>query len=54
MITGVAVLAAAVLVKVARTERGAVVAAEVAPEEDGGGDAAAEAESVPAVGALAA
>ena len=53
MITAVAVLAAAVLVKVVRAERGEAVVAEVAAEEDGG-DAAVEAESVPAVGALAA
>jgi hypothetical protein len=54
MITGVAVLAAAVLVKVVRAERDEVVAAEVAAEADGGDDAVVEAESVPAVGALAA
>jgi predicted MFS family arabinose efflux permease len=53
MITAVALLAAAALVKVARAERGEAVAAEVAAGEDGG-DAAVEAESVPAVGALAA
>jgi predicted MFS family arabinose efflux permease len=53
MITAVAVLAAAVLVKVVRAERGEAVAAEEAAGEDGG-DAAVEAESVPAVGALAA
>jgi hypothetical protein len=54
MITGVAVLAAAVLVKVVRAERDESVAAEAATEEDGGGDAVAGAESVPPVGALAA
>jgi predicted MFS family arabinose efflux permease len=54
MITGVAVLAAAVLVKVVRAERDESVAVEAATEEDGGGEADAEAESVPAVGALAA
>jgi MFS family permease len=54
MITGVAVLTAAVLVKVVRAELDESVAAEAATEEDGVGDAVAEAESVPAVGALAA
>jgi predicted MFS family arabinose efflux permease len=54
MITGVAVLAAAVLVKVVRAERDESVAVEAATEEDGGGEADAEAESVPAVGVLAA
>jgi predicted MFS family arabinose efflux permease len=54
MITAVAVLAAGVLVKVAHVERDEVAAEGVGAEEDGGGDAAVEAESVPAVEALAA
>jgi predicted MFS family arabinose efflux permease len=52
MITGVAVLAAAVLIKVVRAERDEVAADETVADEDGG--AAVEAESVPAAGALAA
>jgi MFS family permease len=49
MITAVAVLAAAALVKVVRVERH-----EAAANEDGGGADAVDSESVPAVGALAA
>jgi MFS family permease len=49
MITAVAVLAAAALVKVVRVERH-----EAAANEDGGGADAVDSDSVPAVGALAA
>ena len=49
MITAVAVVAAAVLVKVVRGERN-----EIPADENGSGEAAADAERVPAVGALAA
>jgi hypothetical protein len=49
MITAVAVLAAAALVKVVRVERN-----DAAASEDGGGADAVDSESVPAVGALAA
>jgi MFS family permease len=52
MITGVAVLAAAVLIKVVRAERAEVATDETVADEHGG--AAVEAESVPAAGALAA
>jgi predicted MFS family arabinose efflux permease len=53
MITGVAVLAAAVLVKVVRADREEGAADEVPADEDGGGDAV-DAESLPALSPLAA
>jgi hypothetical protein len=54
MITAVAVVAAAALVKVVRGDRAETLADETAAGEEPSGEAAVDAESVPAVATLAA